>query len=283
MKDIPVRDKLGEDAPFRIKRMKEVIKVTQAHRHDQYYELIYLNRGAGFHVVDAISYRVEPPILFFLHPGQVHRWEFTSIPAGFVLMFSVDFFSVERGRSVAEEIRGIPAAHSLSRTTQQEIERSLLDLEEEMDRHGLTGNRVLYHTLLSLLHRVSRIATDTSMASANPRLRLFDSLLQRVESCFLEKRTVRSYAVELGLTERQLSVLCHEFRGLPFREILQARRLLEAKRLLLHSTNTVTEIAATLQFNDSNHFSKSFKRGTGRTPGQFRETMATGPNAKTYQ
>ena len=52
--------------------------------------------------------------------------------------------------------------------------------------------------------------------------------------------------------------------------MIRERILLEAKRLLVHSPQTVAEIAYQLNFEDTSYFGRFFKKHTGTTPEQFR-------------
>ena len=53
-------------------------------------------------------------------------------------------------------------------------------------------------------------------------------------------------------------------------ELIAEQVLLEAKRYLIHTDNTVSEIACSLVFAGSSHFVKHFKKSTGETPQTFR-------------
>lgn len=64
--DIAVKNKLESEQLFKISRFKEVIKRTRPHKHDAYFELIYLSEGAGFHWADTQKFQITPPIIFFL-------------------------------------------------------------------------------------------------------------------------------------------------------------------------------------------------------------------------
>jgi AraC-like DNA-binding protein len=55
-------------------------------------------------------------------------------------------------------------------------------------------------------------------------------------------------------------------------EVIRDRKLLEAKRMLVNLDLNVSEIAYQLNFSDSSHFSKFFKKHTGRSPEEFRKS-----------
>ena len=89
--EISVKSKIGEGLNFKISRMKEVIKATKPHGHKSYFEIIFLTQGAGWHHIDLQKFPVFPNTLYFVQPGQIHCWDLTDIPKGFVLMVRYDF------------------------------------------------------------------------------------------------------------------------------------------------------------------------------------------------
>lgn len=70
------------------------------------------------------------------------------------------------------------------------------------------------------------------------------------------------------------SHISHTFKsstGMGFREYLAHLRIEDAKSLLLHSKLTVTEIAMSVGFSDSNYFSNVFKSVVGVSPLTYRK------------
>jgi len=78
---------------FKISRFNEQIKNTKPHKHDEYYELIFLSKGEGFYGIESDKYMISTPEFYFLKPGQLLFWEFTSIPKGFVISFKLSEFA----------------------------------------------------------------------------------------------------------------------------------------------------------------------------------------------
>ncbi len=96
---------------------------------------------------------------------------------------------------------------------------------------------------------------------------------------YLEAHHAEAISLEqlAGLVQRHPRHLIEAFRrvyGVPPHTYLLQRRVREAKRLLL-SEQTPLEVALSLGFYDQAHFSGTFKRFTGVTPGQFRRGALT--------
>ncbi len=70
------------------------------------------------------------------------------------------------------------------------------------------------------------------------------------------------------------SLVSHNFKrhtGMSFREYLAHLRIDDAKIMLKHSKLTVTEIALSVGFSDSNYFSNVFKKSVGVSPLAYRK------------
>ena len=88
---------------------------------------------------------------------------------------------------------------------------------------------------------------------------------------------VREIARELGYHEKYLSAVFHRTEGVTLKAYIDAQRCAEAKRLLLESRLTVTEVAYYLNFPDPHSFARFFKTTAGRTATQFREEQSDPP------
>ncbi|AHF94774.1 hypothetical protein OPIT5_26475 [Opitutaceae bacterium TAV5] len=92
-----------------------------------------------------------------------------------------------------------------------------------------------------------------------------------MEEQILKVQTVGEYAARLHVSPDRLSEAVREATGHPAGELIRQRQLLEARRLLAHTTRSVSEIAYALNFQDPAYFSRFFRRLTGQSPGEFRE------------
>jgi AraC family transcriptional regulator, transcriptional activator of pobA len=128
--EISVKNKLEEKQLFKISRFKEVIKRTKPHKHEAYFELIYLSEGAGFHWIDTHKFQITPPVVFFLS-GQLHYWEMTAIPKGYVMLFREEFFDFVKQSDLIALIRSLENTECINLSASNNLESIFNEMEQE--------------------------------------------------------------------------------------------------------------------------------------------------------
>jgi AraC family transcriptional regulator, transcriptional activator of pobA len=103
-----------------------------------------------------------------------------------------------------------------------------------------------------------------------PSKQLFDSFQNLVATNLSQHSKVEEFADMLFVTPNHLTQSIKETSGKSPKEFITQRRLIEAKTLLVNSTNTVFEISYLLNFSEPTHFTKFFKKETSLTPIEFR-------------
>jgi AraC-like DNA-binding protein len=73
------------------------------------------------------------------------------------------------------------------------------------------------------------------------------------------------------MTARNLNLITQASFGKTATEIIETRKLIEARRLLLNTEKSVSEIGFELGYNEKSYFTRVFKKKTGITPTGFRE------------
>jgi AraC-like DNA-binding protein len=73
------------------------------------------------------------------------------------------------------------------------------------------------------------------------------------------------------MSESRFSRVFKEVVGIGYKEYLNSVRLNQANRLLLNTSQSVSDIAYACGFNDSNYFSTFFKKTNGMSPLEFRK------------
>ena len=97
-----------------------------------------------------------------------------------------------------------------------------------------------------------------------------------VDMHYKSKRKVSDYAEMLFKSPKTLSNLFSIYNQKSPQQIILDRLALEAKRLIHFTDRQNQEIAFDLGFNDPAHFSRFFKKMTGKTPSEYRESPFLG-------
>lgn len=93
-------------------------------------------------------------------------------------------------------------------------------------------------------------------------------ILQRLHS----KLAVRELAEELEITPGYLSHLFLKEEGVKLTEYIAGEKIKFAKEQLICTENSLDTIAYSLGFVSQSHFGQTFKKATGMTPKQYRES-----------
>ena len=241
--------------------------LTKAHRHE-FYTLAVTGKKGSQHMIDFRQIDMPPESIFLLAPWQIH------LPAGadeaidvFLISFTPDFLPAGLpALPVCMESPVTPDGEGF-----KEIWHICERLLEEFKSAKVLQQPVLQHYLALLLTLFSRYLPQNDGAS-----QLQPELLTRyrelMEKHLLSWSSSGEYARALHVTADHLNEVVKQETGQTASALLAARRILEAKRLLLHSTCSIKEIAWQLQFNEVTYFNRFFKQHTGQTPVAFRIT-----------
>jgi AraC family transcriptional activator of pobA len=102
----------------------------------------------------------------------------------------------------------------------------------------------------------------------------FRNFLKILEENFRRPEGVDFYAEKLFMSPRNLNLICRNILQKSVSEIIETRKLIEAKNLLMHTGKTVSEIGFELGYNEKAYFTTVFKRKTGQTPTEFRAEIS---------
>lgn len=250
-----------------------------AHKHT-FYHLVLFTEGSGTHLIDFESFEVKPNQIYFMIPGQVHSWEFTSKADGYIINFSSSFFQsfllrpdyLENFSFFSDDVKD--AVINISR---EDISKIIL-LFEEILKEGQNINKLNFSfdairvLLLQIFINIARISDRKPHLLGNSyNHTLLKNFKQLIEKNHKTLKLPKEYAELLYITSNHLNAVCKDLYGIPAGELIRNRISLEAKRLLINFELSISEIAYQLNFKDNSYFTKFFKKQTGLTPEEFRK------------
>lgn len=245
------------------------------HYHDFFQILLVIGSARLMH--DFEDYELEGVSIVFVSPGQVHTMHPGPGMQGTQLSFTQEFFDHKSPPpsqlfelpffypAEASPALSIPDAHAPS------VRRVFAGLQDEFDGAQPGAAEALRALLNLLCVRLSRVYAEVHPTKEALRsAQLAREFQLAVEHHFKEMRSVKAYAQLLKVTPNHLNDVIREQTGHSAGELIRERQLLNAKRLLLHSDLSVSEIGYQMGFPDPSYFSRFFKRTLGDSPADFR-------------
>ena len=252
--------------------------VKYPHRHD-FFEVLYLSKGSGFHIIDGNKYEIQPPCVFFMSPGQAHKIEFSNDIEGYIFIFTSEFYLINQTNQ--NRLIEFPFFFTIRQENRPLMLESKQDVQflETLFSKGIAevekGDKFSVDLLRSVLDLILTSCTVLYKSDENllPKGRgniVVKKFLQLVEENYQNNLTVNEYADKLSVTPNHLTQTVNQLTGKTSSQIIKAKQVLEIKRLLVHTNLSVTEIAGRLNFPDQSYFTRFFKRETGISPLQYR-------------
>jgi AraC-like DNA-binding protein len=276
--------KPGLALEFEILPVKDLHKhqhnmLTAPHRAD-FYHIIWIHSGKGEYMVDFLPVKFSADSILFINKGKVHGLDrHEKFDATFIL-FTDNFFC--RHESDTRFLHSTILFHDLMDNAALKLKEgkaSLYSILQLMHGELLHVNKMFHyeslqnhlHNFLILADREKRSAgfTEISKGADVDYTVLFNELL---DAHFTKVRSVKEYSDKIHISEKRLGKATSKVLGKSPKEIINDRVLLEAKRLLVYTNQSIKEISFQLGFAEPTNFIKYFKLQSGITPSKFRES-----------
>jgi len=262
----------------RIESLENMIRTPEPHTLG-FYEVTFITGGAGTFKLDDHSLPIGPGRVFFTSPGQVRRWLSSEPVTGFVLFFEPHFLATFFSDSLflyRFPFFNNPVNYPALKLDSELFDHSLdvlIQIESEFEKLQNDSPHLIRSMLYQLMIQLNRsYARQHKASSDDTRLNpVVFKFRKAVDQHFKELKTVEEYAEQLHISAGHLNKICKQYLNKNASTIIKERVLLEAKRLILYSGKTITEIAYELNFADSSNFSRFFSSLQQESPVEFRE------------
>ncbi|TGD58174.1 AraC family transcriptional regulator [Flavobacterium humi] len=250
--------------------------VQELHRHDYFYVLV-LQKGAGFHEIDFVPYKICDNSVFFMRPGHVHQLSLEAGSQGFLLQFKADFY-YPNDKTSAQLLR--KASHkNFCRIEAGIFNRLSGQLQAIFKEYTgrLEGYQEVIKANLSIffieLVRGRQYQQGSPQETNSYTEERFDEFAALLETHIATHKQVSQYAEMLHLSVYQLNAITKNTVGKTCSELITEAIILESKRYLLATSNQVNQIAWHLGYEDVSYYIRFFKKHTGHSPEAFRHNF----------
>lgn len=242
----------------------------QPERHDRHCFFL-LEKGSVNMEIDFECYQIHSPAAIYLHPDRVHRIiGFDNVT---VSSLAINDEALESGYLQWLEdisfLNPVPLTPDTFDLLSEAAALCIKTAERKKDQLYQSIFKAHSNALVGLM--IATYIAQTKLSDKLSRPELVTKAFRKVLSQhFTRIKSPKDYAEKLHLSTAYLNECVKTTTGQPVSHHIQQRIILEAKRLLYHSNQSLKEIAAGLGYDDYPYFSRLFIKITGVGPLTFR-------------
>lgn len=242
------------------------------HRHDSFFQILYLESGSGDAVLDDRIVPIPLSSVVSVPAGFNHGFRFSRDVKGFVLTIldtHLGHGHVERGGLLL-----VPHVTRLDigQADGAYVAQTLTRLADEFNNRRPGRGNLLAAYISSTLQLLTRISSAQTASQQFPsdKARRIDALRALIQQHFRVHKPVAFYADALDVSLTHLNRLVRSALGCTAHDLIAEKMMEESKAQLLFSAAPVSEIATHLGFADPAYFSRFFLRRAGEAPRAWR-------------
>ena len=263
--------KIEADEAQRIQQSKNEI-----HQHD-FEELIIGVAGRLEHFIDFKTKTYTAPFISFVTQGKNHRVKpllNNNRIEFWVIRFKSEFIPETTFQLYAHfhenATLSFASPYCFDRLTilcqlmQQETLQTAID-------YGVI--KQLLSTIFAMIESERKRQFPDAQQQLKNQGTTFKNFLSILEENYRRPEGVNFYAEKLFMSARNLNLICQSILQQSVSEIIETRKLIEAKNLLLTTNKTISEIGFELGYQEKAYFTNVFKKKAGMTPSEFRNEI----------
>lgn len=244
------------------------------HAHRDLSHLLMVVRGGGVFQIEGSSRDFAAPSLITVPPASVHGFEFKPGTDGWVVTASGALLG-RLGRDHPElapvfaAAAVLPLQPAVAGTVNALFEALVAEFRGSRIARRPAAESFLLGILVNVLRLKLEVAANLTAVRGSDA-GLVERYRALVEKHYRKPVGIAEYASRLCVSQERLRLGCVRTTGSSPLALLNARRLLEAKRSLLYTSMNIALIAESCGFEDPAYFSRFFARNTGKSPRAYR-------------
>lgn len=246
------------------------------HLHTDLAQFFIIERGEGVLFSEKKETIIIGPSVIFIPTNTLHGFNFKDNIQGEVITFSESFLenNFKQNQKIIFELSNLKSFNLNENETFREIDfiKKIIIHEikdEKIEKSALIN--ILFQALFILVFRLSQSQNKTDVKIENRTLKYFQLFQKQVKNNLLQNKTIAVYAKDFGITSVHLNRICQSVVNKSPIQIVHEHLISEAKKYLLNTSYSISEISYFLNIDDPAYFTRFFKRKVGVSPSDFRK------------
>lgn len=267
--------------PLRIMRLNPQ-PLCEPHQH-QFFELVAITGGKGLHIVQKEQYPISAGDVYIIKPNCWHEYRDVENLSLVNILYEPDALKMNKW-----DVRSLPGYHALFKLEPTYRHQHKFSSRLRLNSYQLSHIKILIDKLekeitdkqsgfylmatsifMEIVAFVSRCYNQVSRDSSKELLRIGQAI-SHIDENSTKQIDLDTLAKIAHMSKRNFQRVFNEVMDMSPIEYLIQKRIAKAMELLKNENLTITQAAFQAGFNDSNYFTRQFKKVAGVTPRQFR-------------
>ena len=248
---------------------KSKSKLSLPHRQE-FYGLFYFRNSYGQHFIDFKEYEIKKSSIFFISNEQVHYFKNIEKTKGNVILFTNSFldndFLIEQ---IFEQNIGNPTL-SLNAQLLKDIDLLISQIQSTITSTKKMKPEILKKYLEIILLEIAQ-SKQENLSLQNIYYQRFVQFKKDLKEHYKEQKNVNFYADKQFISPKTLNLSIRKIVDKSVKQFISEYIILLAKRMLINSKYSISEITYNLGFDEPTNFIKFFKNKENTTPSLFQK------------
>jgi YesN/AraC family two-component response regulator len=272
---------LSNGRKFKIGRVKREAfwNMKQPHYHDVH-EIYYLISGERNFFIHETLYKIGKGDLVIVPAGELHRTTYVAnnTHERIAMFFNDEMLEPLRAELGDEYVRNamqkffvhIPEGR---RAYVEELMQKMMYEYDGIDELSDNLMQSYFQELFLFILRCEK--NQTSEHEVDVANEIIQKAAKYISANYEKPVSLNDVANRFGMSSSYFSKKFKAVTGFGYKEYLTSLRIQEASTLLLTTNKSITDIAISCGFNDSNYFGDAFRRVKGISPNKYRKNKGS--------
>lgn len=263
--------------------VEEISQWVKRPYKNNFFEIVYIEKGSGRQCINQHEFEYHEGNIFFLPPLDCHSFKIEEPTKFYFIRFTDHFFLQKDNLAnynawfdkiayVIANYNKVPGDIISSEQERQFIINNIKSIYQEYVRADQYSCPIITGVIASILNVLARSIENKYVNKANETDNRFGEILRYINTNLMDNDKLRlvHLSEQFGISKSYFSEYFKKQAGVSLVDYILQSKLRIAETKVLHTDLSLKEIAWQLNFTDSSHLSKSFKKVYGMTVKEFK-------------
>ncbi len=252
------------------------------HKHN-FFEIVYVEKGEGFQCINQHEFAYQADNIFLLPPLDCHSFKINTLSRFYFIRFTDHYFLKNDGLTnyqawfdriayILANYNKVPGDIIASERERNYIIQNVKAIYQEYSLSDNYSDEIISGSVAAILNILARSIEKKYVEQANEVDNRFGEILRYINTNIVENNKLRVplLAERFNISKSYFSEYFKKQAGVSLADYILKSKLRIVETKLLHTDLSLKEIAYQLNFTDSSHLARSFKKVYGMTTKEFK-------------